>query len=67
MSLSKQSAVDGDQSKSYGIDEILRNSRRYSEEIRERDREDQRRAWLWFSLLIVTVGSIVAFWAWISQ
>jgi len=51
----------------YGIDDVLRDSRRYSEEMRERDRADARRAWLWFSLLVFTVGTIVVFWAWIGQ
>jgi hypothetical protein len=63
----KESAAGGYGSKAYGIDDILRDSHRYSEEIRQRDREDQRRGWLWFSLLVFTVGSIVGFWAWISQ
>ena len=63
----KESAARVGGSKGYGIDDVLRDSHRYSEEIRQRDREDQRRGWLWFSLLVFTVGSIVGFWAWISQ
>jgi len=57
----------GEAWKAYRIDDVLSESHRYSEEMRERDREDQRRAWLWFCLLVFTVGSIVTFWAWLSQ
>ena len=67
MSVHKQLASHGDGAKGYGIDDILKKSHRYSEEIRQRDREDQKRAWLWFCLLMVMVGTIVAFWSWISQ
>jgi hypothetical protein len=63
----KESAARGGGSKAYGIDDVLRDFHRYADEIRERDRRDQRRGWLWFSLLVVTVGSIVWFWSWISQ
>jgi len=63
----KQAEIHGDGPEGYGIGEVLRNSHRYSEEMRERDRADQRRAWLWFALLVFTVGSIVVFWAWIGQ
>ena len=67
MSDHKESAAHGGGTKAYGVDDVLRDSHRYSEELRERDRRDQRRGWLWFCLLVFTVGSIVVFWAWISQ
>ena len=67
MSAQRDATVHGRGPKAFGIDEVLRDSHRYAEELRQRDRMDQRRGWLWFSLLVVTVGTIVGFWAWISQ
>jgi hypothetical protein len=67
MSAHKESTAHGDESKAYGINDILRDSHRYSEELRERDRRDQRQGWIWFSLLIVVVGLLVGFCAWISH
>ena len=63
----KVSAADGDGLGVYGIGDVLEEAHRYADELRERDRMDQRRGWLLFSLLVFTVGSIVAFWAWIAQ
>jgi hypothetical protein len=63
----KVSAADGDGLRGHGIGDVLEDAHRYADEVRERDRMDQRRGWLWFSLLVFTVGSIVGFWAWISQ
>ncbi|WP_158785875.1 hypothetical protein [Granulicella sp. L46] len=67
MVANRESMAGGGGSKVYGLDDVLMDSHRYSEQLRERDRMDQRRGWLWFSLLVFTVGSIVAFWAWIAQ
>jgi hypothetical protein len=67
MLANKESTADGDGLRGYGIGDVLEDAHRYVDELRERDREDQRRGWLWFSLLVFTVGSIVGFWAWISQ
>ena len=50
-----------------GIEGVLRDSRRYAEELRERDRMDARRAWLWFGLLVLAVGTVVGLWAWIGR
>jgi hypothetical protein len=63
----RDSAGDGGAEKGFAIDEVLRHSHRYADELRERDRMDQRRGWLWFSLLAFTVGTVVVFWAWIGQ
>jgi hypothetical protein len=67
MSTHKESTAHGDESKVYGIIDILRASHRYSEELRERDRRDQRQGWIWFSLLVVLVGLLVGFCAWIGH
>jgi fatty acid desaturase len=61
----KEPAAGGDEPNIHGIDDVLRDSHRYSEEIRERDRRDQRQGWIWFLLLVVMAGLIAGFWAWI--
>jgi hypothetical protein len=63
----RESVGDRVGEKGFAIDEVLRDSHRYGDKLRERDRMDQRRGWLWFSLLVFTVGTIVVFWAWIGQ
>ena len=67
MLANQESGADGDGLRGYEIDDVLKDAHRYADELRERDRMDQRRGWLWFSLLVVTIGSIVGFWSWISQ
>jgi hypothetical protein len=63
----KQSFVRSHDSKAYGIEDALRESHRYSEAIRQRDRKDQRQGWLWFSVAVLVAGLLAGFCAWIRQ
>jgi len=67
MSTREELTVHGEEAKAYGLRDIVRESHRYSEEARQKDRDEQRRAWFWFALVVALVGSLVGFYAWIAR